>query len=113
VHNHAHSAPVPGVPLALSAVATGLGLLVYLRVDKVKAVLDGIRYPVTSNGVYCAALKGLSSLAKGLDRRQMTGFLRDYVAYIFGAMILAFAALLLWVAFPQNLSYEFGPMAIW
>lgn len=82
VHGHVHNVPVPGMPLAMSLIALGLGLWGYRHLESVRRAFDQVRPRVHANAVYDGILAGLDRLSRWMVRVHMTGLLRDYIAYI-------------------------------
>lgn len=87
-HHSLHTLPVIGWPLLMSLVALGAGALLYVNLERVAQFLEATPRRWSANVLYEAALRTLHRVAESVDRTQMTGFLRDYVLFTVGAVVL-------------------------
>ncbi len=85
---HLHTIPALGLPLLMSVVALGLGVLLYFRLGAIRSILARTRRSLSANAAYDAILQILHGSSERLERAHMTGFLRDYVLFTAGAFVL-------------------------
>ena len=65
----------------------GLGVLMYRNLKKWSPLYGYFPQSLTLNGIYNHSLAGLESISLKLTKQYMTGFVRDYLVYIFAFMI--------------------------
>lgn len=66
----------------------GVGTLMYLGLNKWSGIYNRLPQRLTLNRFYDQGLVKLERLSSAVTRRHMTGFIRDYLIYIFGFLIL-------------------------
>lgn len=74
--------------LMMSLVTIGIGVVLYISVDKLRIWFKSIQTKINPNYFYDRGLELLISGSTRLTNWYMTGFLRDYVVYIIGAFIV-------------------------
>ncbi len=72
----------------MSLVTIGIGVVLYISVDKLRIWFKSIKTKINPNYFYDRGLELLISGSTRLTDWYMTGFLRDYVVYIIGAFIV-------------------------
>lgn len=94
------------LPLAMSLFVIVLGFVAYRYVDHVRNLLLRLPTRLNVNAIYDWALDALVRFAEFVERRLLTGFSRDYFAYLLGFFLAIFGfALLRTGAFPVQMSW--------
>ena len=85
------------LPLMLSIATVALGILIYLRLDGIRRLLNaiGARLPISASGAYDGLVTAVTSFAAWQTRRVQTGRLSDYAIVV----LTVAAAALLWAIF--------------
>ncbi|MDV2583599.1 Na+/H+ antiporter subunit A, partial [Alkalibacillus haloalkaliphilus] len=65
----------------------GCGILLYRSLKKWSPVYRLYPKGLTLHHFYQLSLKGMESISANITKRYMTGFVRDYLVYIFSTMI--------------------------
>ncbi|MRX73580.1 Na+/H+ antiporter subunit A [Bacillus lacus] len=85
-----------------------LGVLGYLTLPKWRRIYNLFPEKLTLNKAYDGGLKGLNTGSERLTKFYMTGFFRDYLAYIFAFMIVILGST---IAIKGAFSYSFDDLA--
>lgn len=75
-------------PLLMSAAVVALGLVAYARGPALDAVIGRLPVAPNMNALYDGFLDGLQKTADFVEKRLMTGFTRDYIAYMLGFLLV-------------------------
>lgn len=113
VRGQTHFIPVIGIPLLMSVIALGLGLLGYTRLDGLRSVLGRIRPRIHGNLVYQSILDGLDKLSTRFVERHMTGVLRDYVVYTLLALAVILGYTLWSTRALSGITLDLAPASVW
>lgn len=91
------------LPLLMSIGVIALGVLIYSQVDKVRGLVNRLPNKPNVNALYDWAVDALVRFGEFIESRLMTGFSRDYFAYILGFFLTVFGLTLLNIgAFPMR-----------
>lgn len=86
-----------GMPLLMSALVIGVGLLFFMQQKSVVAFVEGVQnHRFNLNVLYDRSLDWLNDIATWITRIQMTGFLRDYLVFIFLWFVLSVGGTLIY-----------------
>lgn len=86
-----------GMPLFMSALVIGVGLLFFMQQKSVVAFVEGVQnHRFNLNVLYDRSLDWLNSIATWITQKQMTGFLRDYLVFIFLWFVLSVGGTLIY-----------------
>ncbi len=111
-HAHLHNIPVIGTPLFMSVIALGVGLIVYLIRDRLRALLAYTPKSWSANAIYEGLLRGLHAWSERLNRGHMTGFLRDYILFTMMATVLliGYGVARAWSG---GVRFDLAPIQLW
>lgn len=99
------------VPLIMSAMVIVLGVAGYASGGALNRVLSALPTRPSVNRLYDWSLDALSDVAHAVESRMLTGFTRDYLAYMLG-FFLVLLALTVIVAGPFPLQFDWPPQGV-
>lgn len=76
------------VPLLMSLGVIVVGVIAYTRVDGLRRTLQRIPTRLNVNRIYDWSLDTLTRVSEFVEARLLTGFTRDYIAYLLGFLLL-------------------------
>lgn len=76
------------LPLLMSGAVVAFGLVAYARSDALEGTLQRLPTRPNMNVIYDRALDTLTKVAEFVEARLMTGFTRDYIAYLLGFLLV-------------------------
>ncbi len=90
--------PHLGVPLGLSALTVGLGVIVYLNLDRLRGLIAGVLADIGwgPDRGFDQAMRGLIGFSQRLTRRLQTGRLDGYMTVTFIALAVVLVVTPLW-----------------
>ncbi len=86
----------------------GLGTILYITLRKWSSIYGFYPKKLALNHLYNRSLEGMESISLKITKGYMTGFIRDYLGYIFAFMILVLGGSLLLF---NDLSFDFSQNA--
>src|SRR5690606_3699027 len=76
------------VPLLMSLGVIGVGAVAYRRLGAVQRLIGRIPTRLNVNALYDWSLEALTKVAEWVEGRMLTGFTRDYLAYLLGFFLV-------------------------
>ncbi|OEH84672.1 hypothetical protein BHU72_08760 [Desulfuribacillus stibiiarsenatis] len=76
------------LPIVMSLIVVGVGYFLYRNLEQLKKFQERITTPVDLDDWYDQSIVGVERLSNAIMGRQLTGLLRDYVAFIMVGILL-------------------------